>query len=668
MDEQGLPPAVARAARLEALARYDILETPREALFDDMVKIAAAFCETPVALVTLVDRQRQWFKARVGTELEGTPLEMAVCAHALDGEDLLVIPDLAADPRTAANPIVTGPPHARFYAGAPLRTGDGHALGTICVLDLSPRPGGLTAAQQEGLAALGRQTMALIEMRHRIEDTQAAIDRERRARGSALAAEMRIRAAQEAGRIGTFELDVATGVVTVSAEFCRLYGVAVATEVPADVFERLVEPADRAIASSTMTRRDGSAPLDVEYRIRRANDGTLRWLSRRASFGRDAEGRVERMYGAVHDVTDRRLQNERMAALIALGMRLRNAQSPQAIAEAAAGVLRPMLSATRAGFATVDATSDTFAVDGGAAGGGAASGADAYPLARFGATIAVLRGGKPLVCSDVGAAPVLAADRDIYRAMDVKAQIAVPLLLHGTLVGVLFVQDAAVRHWSTLEVEFAESAADQIHAAVTRVQAEAEQDLLNRELSHRLKNMLTMVQAIAGQTLRHVPDRAPVEAFLQRLLALSNAHDILFRQHWAAAPIRAVAGEAVRLVGQGDAIAAEGPEVMLGAKAALSLSLLIHELATNAMKYGALSVPEGSAALTWRIEGSDETAELVIAWRERGGPPVRPPARRGFGSRLIGMGLVGTGGAATRYEDGGLEADFRTTLHAARQA
>lgn len=668
MDEQGLPQAVARTARLDALARYDILDTPREALFDDMVKVAAALCEVPVALVSLVDRERQWFKARVGVELDETPVEIAVCSHALDDEGLLVISDLADDPRTAANPLVAGPPYARFYAGAPLRTVDGHAIGTICVLDLAPRPEGLTAAQRDGLAALGRQTMALIEMRHRIEDVDVAIAREQSERAAALAAEVRARAAQEAGRIGTFEVDVATGILSVSPQFCRLYGVEEVAQAPAALFEPLVEPIDRPTVSSQATRRDGTASLEVEYRIRRANDGTLRWLSRRASFTRDDQGRVTRMYGTVQDVTERRLQSERMAALMALGDQLRNAQSPQSIAEAAASVLRPMLNATRAGYATIDVANDSFTVDGEAARGGAAGAGGTYPMAQFAATMAALQSGKPLVCADVTAVPELATDREVYRAIGVQAQIAVPLILKGKMVGLLFVHDDVVRLWSPLEVEFATSAADQIHAAVTRVHAEAEQDLLNRELSHRLKNMLTMVQAIAGQTLRQVPDRAPVDAFLQRLLALSNAHDILLRQNWAAAPLRAVAMEAVRLIGQEHAIVADGPDVTLGAKAALSLSLLIHELATNAIKYGALSVPEGAVALGWRIEGGGRRAELVIEWRERGGPPASVPAKRGFGSRLIGMGLVGTGGTTTRYGISGLEADFRATLISAQQA
>ncbi|RZI58517.1 MAG: GAF domain-containing protein, partial [Zymomonas sp.] len=113
---------IADDARLSALASYGILDTPPEEGFDDIVMLAAQSCGTPVALVSLVDRDRQWFKARIGFEPCETPLGESVCAHALQQTDLLVIPDLAADPRTADNPLVAGEPHLRFYAGAPLAT------------------------------------------------------------------------------------------------------------------------------------------------------------------------------------------------------------------------------------------------------------------------------------------------------------------------------------------------------------------------------------------------------------------------------------------------------------------------------------------------------------------------------------------------------------------
>ena len=149
------------AARLKTLRAFGILDSDGDARFDAIAADAAALCAAPVALVSLVDRERQWFKARVGTDMTETPIELAICVHALAHGELLVIPDLAADPRTVDNRLVIEPPHVRFYAGVPL-VADGQAIGTLCVLDVVPRPAGLDAAERAGLETLAARAMALI--------------------------------------------------------------------------------------------------------------------------------------------------------------------------------------------------------------------------------------------------------------------------------------------------------------------------------------------------------------------------------------------------------------------------------------------------------------------------------------------------------------------------
>ncbi len=152
--------------RLAALGRFEILDSEPEPEFDDLARLAAQICGTPIALVTFVDRDRQWFKARVGVEATETPREHALCAHAILGRTPLVLPDLSADERFARNPMVTGPMKLRFYAGAPLVTPDGHAIGTVCVLDRVPRE--LSDDQVEALRALARQALSLLELRRRV--------------------------------------------------------------------------------------------------------------------------------------------------------------------------------------------------------------------------------------------------------------------------------------------------------------------------------------------------------------------------------------------------------------------------------------------------------------------------------------------------------------------
>ena len=139
-----------------AILRYGVLDSAPEQDFDDVVALAAQVCGTPTALVSLLDKDRQWFKARVGFASEQTELDRSVCRHVVAEAETIVIPDLTADDRTVSNPLVTGDPHIRFYAGAPLTTRFG-VVGALCVIDTQPRPEGLTAAQKEGLERLARQ-------------------------------------------------------------------------------------------------------------------------------------------------------------------------------------------------------------------------------------------------------------------------------------------------------------------------------------------------------------------------------------------------------------------------------------------------------------------------------------------------------------------------------
>jgi PAS domain S-box-containing protein len=153
-------------ARLEALRELEILDTASEPEFDDLALIASQICGTPISMVTLVDRDRQWFKSHVGTDLQQTPRDVAFCAHAILQRDLFVVPDATEDPRFAQNPLVTTDPKIRFYAGAPLRLSDGHAVGTLCVVDRRPRK--LTNEQENALRALSRQVEAQLELRRRL--------------------------------------------------------------------------------------------------------------------------------------------------------------------------------------------------------------------------------------------------------------------------------------------------------------------------------------------------------------------------------------------------------------------------------------------------------------------------------------------------------------------
>lgn len=170
-DGPGAPPdaVVQDAARLLALQRYAILDTPMEPAYDELARIAGHVCEAPVALISFVDRHRQWFKAALGGMPAETPLDQSVCRCALRQTGVFVVPDLAQDPRFCHMHIVTQPHPLRFYAGAPLVTPDGYVLGTLCVLDHAPRT--LSPAVLDMLSALSRQVVRLLELK-RANDRQ----------------------------------------------------------------------------------------------------------------------------------------------------------------------------------------------------------------------------------------------------------------------------------------------------------------------------------------------------------------------------------------------------------------------------------------------------------------------------------------------------------------
>lgn len=172
-----IPPLPAdEEARLKNLASYDILDTLPEQAYDDIVRLATIICGTATGFISMVARDRQWFKATLGLDVAETPRDISFCAYALSNPDqVMTVEDARADSRFADNPLVTGAPQIRFYAGAPLVTPENHVVGTLCVIDQVPR--GLSQVQREALTALSRQVVAQLELRRQLKELQ---DSERR--------------------------------------------------------------------------------------------------------------------------------------------------------------------------------------------------------------------------------------------------------------------------------------------------------------------------------------------------------------------------------------------------------------------------------------------------------------------------------------------------------
>ena len=931
--------------RLAALASYAILDTPPEAGFDDLVHLARRACRAPAALVSLVTGDRQWFKARAGFEPGETDLDRSICRHALDGPGLLVVPDLTADPRTRANPLVTGAPHLRFYAGVRLETPGGEALGTLCVLDHAARPGGLGEGETEDLRALARQVMAQLELRRALaerdrviaerdraqaqreavaavlaaiaesggdlpaildtlvagamravpraegggiemreggelvyrsgrgslaphvglrlplagslsgtalttgepilcpdvaadsrvkrdlvavlgmrsalyvpvrrggeavgvlklqssrvgafvpEDLDAAVliagtvasglaeAGESEARAAVAAGEIRYRSLFEAIDVGfcifemRFEGDRAvdyrfletnpafkaqTGLGDAEGRWMRelapgheqswfdLYGAVARTGEPAHVegrgealgrdFEvrafRVGLPGQHRVAAlftDTTARRRAERALQrseahwrglfehlregfilgrvvrdaggtiVDWRYEEVNRawGELVGIPSEAAAGRTVRelfpgieddwvdafagvvdtgrsatfvrrvGALERWYeGRAHRLTDEtfvvlflevtervlaeatiRAEERRTTALLELGDRLRALSTVPEMTRAAAEVVGRTLGAARAGYGRLDGAGETVTIEPDWTAPGAASIAGRHRFADFGDLRREILRGEPLVIDDVATDPRTAADPSPLRAIGVGALVNMPVREHGRTVAVFLVHADRARTWSPEELAFLRTAADRVEAGVGRVRAEERQALLNGELSHRLKNTLTLVQSIAAQTLRNAPDiDAAREGLAARLVALGRAHDILLAGPGDAARVPAVVAGALALHQDSTGrFSVAGPDLLIGPSAALSLALMLHELATNAVKYGALSTPEGRVAVDWRLapfagDAGSGPDGLTLTWRESGGPPVVPPSRKGFGSRLIERGLAGAVG------------------------
>lgn len=198
--------------RALSLEHLDVLGSAPEQGFDDVVLLATTLCDTPIALVSLVDRERQWFKACIGLPVSETHRDLAFCAHAiLEPDEVLIIEDAAIDPRFQHSALVLGPPYIRFYAGAPIRTDTGHPLGTVCVIDTRPRT--LSESQRKALQALARQTAALLQLRlheaHREQRASELLEQLEHAQAQHREAEQSLRHARRVSSLGMLTASIA---------------------------------------------------------------------------------------------------------------------------------------------------------------------------------------------------------------------------------------------------------------------------------------------------------------------------------------------------------------------------------------------------------------------------------------------------------------------------
>ena len=296
------------ATRLTALRGYSVLDTEEEKAFDDLARLASQICKTPIALVSLVDEERQWFKAHLGLDLRETSRAHSFCAHAIQGNDILEVEDTLKDTRFTTNPLVTAGPKMRFYAGMPLITSEGVAIGTLSVIDYVPRK--LSAEQREALRILAHQVMAQLELRKHALLTENELRQTTQSTLDALQdTETRYRTLFERNLAGVYRSTVDGRLLECNEAFARILGYDSIEDVMSRPTWDLYFTADDRNEAVSLLRERGHL-LNFELRMRR-KDGTPVWVLENETI-REEEGRPAIIEGTIVDVTDRKIAEDRI--------------------------------------------------------------------------------------------------------------------------------------------------------------------------------------------------------------------------------------------------------------------------------------------------------------------------------------------------------------------
>ncbi|MGX9981591.1 HWE histidine kinase domain-containing protein [Methylobacterium fujisawaense] len=563
-----------------------------EQSFADIARLAAELCQTAHAVICLRGADRLHLHASYSRVTGSTRADEAVCAQAPVPESLCVVPDLLQQPKLRQSLLAAGDVRARFYAAVPLQTSQGAVLGSLCVLDPEPRSNGLTLPQETCLASLARQVVTLLE-------TQRAAEEHRKQQI------LQARILDSATDYAIIAMDRNGRVTRWNAGAERILGWR-EDEMLGDPAHVFFTPEDRAAArpetEMALALRDGRA-LDERWHLRKG--GQHFWASGELMPLKDENGAVQGFLKILRDHTQPRAD---AATLHTLQDQLRLA-----------------VQATDLGIFDYDLVTGDL-------------GWDTRVRTLF---------GLPPDASVTYETFLAALHPDDRTWVDQAVKAAVDPAGDGTYdiaYRTVGLEDGLDR-WVAAkgQVFFAEGRAVRFIGTVRDIseikRTEEHQRLLTGELQHRIKNTLAMVQAIANQTLRGATDIDEArEAFVGRLISLGRAHDILTQASWTAAPITEVIEGALCVHRQASVprIRISGPNVLLAAKPALSLALALHELATNAAKYGALLNADGFVDLRWRVVQKGGQPRFCLTWSEQGGPPIlSQPSRRGFGSRLI---------------------------------